>query len=251
MTSFRLLAASLALSIALGGSACAEADVTPAESRPVLVELFTSQSCSSCPPAESFFAELAGRDDLVTIEWHVDYWDDLVYGRDGRWKDPYSQAAHTRRQRAYNIALRGTTAVYTPQAVVNGLAEFVGSRRGALADAIAGADAGMAAMSVARMGSSVTVSIPAQQSEPSVIHYVRLLRQQETHVRGGENAGRRLASRNVALEAAVIGEWNGKDESSFMAPVPGAGETCAILIQKRTARGLGPVLAAHYCPDAG
>ncbi|MFN0023541.1 MAG: DUF1223 domain-containing protein, partial [Parvularculaceae bacterium] len=95
---------------------------TPAD-KPVVVELFTSQGCSSCPPAEALMRELAKRPGLVALEWHVDYWDDLHAGSSGKWKDPFSSADHTARQRAYNRALRGTGGAYTPQMVIDGAAE--------------------------------------------------------------------------------------------------------------------------------
>ena len=111
------------------GTAQTNANAAANAQNPTLIELFTSQSCSSCPKAEKLFAEFAERDDLVVIEWHVDYWDNLVHGRDGRWKDPYSSQANTLRQRDYNFALRGTAGVYTPQAVISGVSETTGSRR--------------------------------------------------------------------------------------------------------------------------
>lgn len=95
----------------------------------VVAELFTSQGCSSCPAAEKLFTKLAKNDNLLTMEWHVDYWDDLVH-HGSRWKDPYSDREFTRRQRSYNRSIRGTNAGYTPQAVVNGHFEGVGSRPG-------------------------------------------------------------------------------------------------------------------------
>ena len=93
----------------------------------IVAELFTSQGCSSCPPAEKLFSKLADQDNVLTLEWHVDYWDDLVHGG-SRWKDVYSSDAFTNRQRAYNQTLRGVRNVYTPQAIVNGRLEGVGSR---------------------------------------------------------------------------------------------------------------------------
>jgi len=98
-----------------------------ASNGPVLVELFTSQGCSSCPPAEALLKELTQTPGVVAIEWHVDYWDTLVH-RGSSWKDPFSNAAYTARQRAYNRALRGTSGVYTPQAVIGGQYETVVSR---------------------------------------------------------------------------------------------------------------------------
>lgn len=96
--------------------------------RPTVIELFTSQSCYSCPPAEAYLGELAEKDNIIALEFHVDYWNDLVHGGDGRWRDVHSSAAYTERQRAYAARLpRGQ--VYTPQMVIDGQSFAVGSRR--------------------------------------------------------------------------------------------------------------------------
>ncbi|WP_300375404.1 thioredoxin family protein [Henriciella sp.] len=247
------MTATCASLLAFVSGACADTDTNVRSTEaPVLAELFTSQSCSSCPPAEALFAELADEPGLVTIEWHVDYWDDLVYGREGRWEDPYSQASHTRRQRDYNMSLRGTMSVYTPQAIVNGQSELVGSHRDKLNTAIESADPASIALSVARTADGIKVSLPQGQDAPSaIIRHVRLLEKQSTSVKGGENAGRELASRNIALSSAVLGKWDGTSALSLSAPTPEAGENCAILVQQTAERGLGPVLAARYCPEAG
>ena len=100
---------------------------------PAVIELFTSQGCYSCPPAEALLGDLIEANDpenLVALEFHVDYWDSLVYGRHGSHKDPFSSADNSLRQRQYNRAgLRGQRGVYTPQMVVNGRHAVVGSKR--------------------------------------------------------------------------------------------------------------------------
>ena len=119
---FSWLAASALTAVAAIGvfSYAAETDAKTADESPLVVaELFTSQSCSSCPPAEALFSELADQDNLLTIEWHVDYWDTLIHGG-SKWKDRYSEKEYTARQRDYNASLRGTRGVYTPQAIING-----------------------------------------------------------------------------------------------------------------------------------
>ena len=98
--------------------------------QPVLVELFTSQGCSSCPPAEAYLGELALRDDLVVLSMHVNYWDYIG------WKDPFASDDTTNRQRAYGLRI-GQDRVYTPQMVMNGVFDAVGSRRGLVNQAIA------------------------------------------------------------------------------------------------------------------
>jgi len=105
----------------------------PLSAAPV-VELFTSQGCYSCPAADEFLADLIeAQPDLVALEYHVDYWDDLVYGAAGQWKDPFSDPAYTLRQRNYNQhRLQGKRGVYTPQMVINGATAQVGSDRKAV-----------------------------------------------------------------------------------------------------------------------
>ncbi|MEO1475213.1 MAG: DUF1223 domain-containing protein [Pseudomonadota bacterium] len=209
---------------------------------PVLVELFTSQSCSSCPPAEALFADLAERDDLVVIEWHVDYWDELVHGRAGKWKDPYSDADYTRRQRDYNLALRGMGSVYTPQAVINGQSETTGSRRGAIAQLI---EAQPPAPAVITMeDGNVTIAettLPADISADVLL--VSLLAEQTTDVRGGENQGRTLMSRNVAVSAKVLGQWSGPAVSFDLSSM-GPEQHCALIVQDTENL---QVLGARYC----
>ena len=92
-----------------------------AETRPVVVELFTSQGCSSCPPADRLLAELATRSDVIALGYHINYWDRLG------WRDPLSRSSSTERQRSY--ALQFASQVYTPQIVIDGRSEMVGSDR--------------------------------------------------------------------------------------------------------------------------
>jgi len=108
----------VAVALALPPSAPARAQAKP----PTVVELFTSQGCNSCPPADAYLGELAQRDDVLALSMHIDYWDYLG------WKDTFSSAFATERQRAYSRAL-GKSFVYTPQMVVGGVAEAMGSRR--------------------------------------------------------------------------------------------------------------------------
>lgn len=215
-----------------------------AETRPVVVELFTSQGCSSCPPAEALMRELAKRPDLVALEWHVDYWDDLHAGATGRWKDPFSSPGHTRRQRAYNRALLGKPSAYTPQLVVDGAAETVGSRRTEIERLIADRQdtEHPALLSVAPGpdGMTVTASAPAG----ATVRLVRFARALVTRVEGGENAGKSLAEAHVVRRHDVLGV-TGEKPLVVAARAPSAGEGCAVLIEDGDG---GPVLAAQYCP---
>lgn len=215
-----------------------------AEQRPVAVELFTSQGCSSCPPAEAVMRELAKRPDLVALEWHVDYWDDLHAGATGRWKDPFSSPDHTRRQRAYNRALLGKPSAYTPQLVIDGQTETVGSRRSEIERLIADRPdtENLASLSVASgpEGLTVTASAPAG----ATVRLVRFAKALVTRVEGGENAGETLAEAHVVRRQDVIGV-TGASPLVVAARAPAAGEGCAVLIEDGDG---GPVLAARYCP---
>jgi len=205
----------------------------------IVAELFTSQGCSSCPPAERLFSTLADRDDVLTLEWHVDIWDDLVHGG-SRWKDPYSSDAFTGRQRSYNRSIRQTGSIYTPQAVVNGQLEGVGSRSGEVTAMLENA-------SVLPIGVQIKndkISI-ASSSQSADILFLRLLKKHETDIKGGENKGRKLAGKNIVLDATVLGQTGDKPKE-FNLPSIGNGETCAVLIQTFNGN-VGPVLGAAKC----
>ncbi len=216
---------------------------------PVVAELFTSQSCSSCPPAEKLFADLAERADLIVLEWHVDYWDRLVHGRAGSWKDPYSSKAHTARQRQYNRALRGTAGVYTPQAVINGRSETVGNRGGDVADLLAADAYATARIEVSGNNDGLTIDVAAFDSSlPRGAEIVRLtlLPEQTTSVPRGENRGAVLTSRNIVIAAEPVGTYDGAQTSIAIA-APNPGEGCAVIIQEQRGGRLGPILGASYC----
>ena len=209
---------------------------------PVAVELFTSQSCSSCLAAATHMEELAQRDDVVALGWHVDYWNALQTRR-GRWVDPYSDPAHTERQRLYNRNLRSTGSVYTPQIVVNGASEAVGSSRSAVDALIAEQknSAGDARIVSMARGADDQIAVHVDGAGQVIVVYFKP--RAETAVKGGENAGRRFVERNLVTGFSVLGETDGN--GVFAAPAPTSDEGCAVLVQ---APAQGRVLAAQYCP---
>lgn len=216
---------------------------------PIVAELFSSQSCSSCPPAEKLFSELADRSDLIVLEWHVDYWDRLVHGRAGSWKDPYSSAEHTTRQRQYNRALRDTSGVYTPQAVINGQSETVGSRPNDVSRILKHARHQTATMKIAKDGDRLRAEISALSQnlrQPADVYRLTLLPAQTTAVPRGENRGAILSSRNIVLAVDKVGTYSGVAETISLA-APNAGETCAVIVQEKRGGRLGPILSASYC----
>lgn len=238
--------------LSLGGGAQTLQKLPPATATtngPVVAELFTSQSCSSCPPAEKLFSELAERDDLIVLEWHVDYWDRLVHGRAGAWKDPYSDPDYTARQRQYNRALRGTGGAYTPQAVINGTSETVGHRASDIAQLVSSATHAMASLQVSRTADATRIEIGAFEvalTRPAEIFQLTLLPEQSTSVPRGENRGVHLFSRNVVLDAMQIGTYSG-EAMSLDIDTPSAEYGCAIIIQEKRGNRLGPILGATYC----
>jgi len=217
---------------------------------PTVVELFTSQGCYSCPPAEAYLGKLSKRPDVVALEFHVDYWDDLVYGSAGKWKDPFSAPEHTRRQRLYNVEIRGKAGVYTPQMVIGGNLETVGSQENRVEKAIslmAGEVPSPLSVRVENGNAgTLNVRIVGRSAETAGIWIVRFHRNVKTRVRSGENKGKSLTSHNIVTNLQKIGEWQGEPLSiSVTDSVVDTNQGCAILVQKVPP---GPILGAAYCP---
>lgn len=234
--------------LSLGVIAWASSEEDEFEPGPIAVaELFTSQSCSSCPPAEKYFKELALRDDIVVIEWHVDYWDQLVHGRAGAWKDPYSSSANTERQRAYNANIRQTWGAYTPQAVISGEKETVGFKSGQIERWFMTADPLPIKVGVVEEEKNLRIVVAAGSTGNNAqVLRVELLPRQTTSVPRGENHGRTLSSSNIALGVERLGLWGG-GQSEYTAEKPKEGHRCAILVQEETDYGPARILGASYC----
>ena len=208
-----------------------------ADPRPVVVELFTSQGCSSCPPADALLRELAPRPDVLALGFHISYWDRLG------WKDPLSSAASTARQKAYAGRFNGGQ-VYTPQIVVDGTREMVGSDRAAVLAAIAAArPKAVAPVSFAADRRSVAVggAVGGGAGVGEVV-LVRFLAQRTTAVGAGENAGRTAQDANGVDALQVLGRWEGAARDFSFDP-PGPGEGLAVLVQAPDGRMLGAALA--------
>lgn len=190
-----------------------------------VVELFTSEGCSSCPPAEALLRELVARPSLLALEIHVDYWDALG------WKDPFAAPAHTARQRAYAARVSGGQ-LYTPQMVINGHRDVIGSRRTEV-DTLLRQSAPLPVRPVIRQQEGAFhVDLP---ESPAVTRPLTLWRvtydlRQEVSVGRGENAGRRLVHSNVVRSLTVVGDWAGQAASLPLTP-PEAGQGMAVLIQ--------------------
>jgi hypothetical protein len=205
-----------------------------AETRPVVVELFTSQGCSSCPPADAVLAELATHKDVLALGFHVDYWDRLG------WKDPFSTPGATARQNGYATQF-GRNEVFTPQIVIDGQRQAVGSNRDAVLRAIAESKLALAdSTSIAPVifaadGHSVSIGAGAGRGKVLVIRYVR---SRTTQVQRGENAGKTAADVNSVDAFSAAGEWTGQKLDLPVDPVD-ADHGLAVLVQGDNGRILG------------
>jgi len=207
-----------------------------AETRPVVVELFTSQGCSSCPPADALLGELAKRPDVVALGYHITYWDGAS------WRDPLSRQESTERQRAYDGHLTGGQ-VYTPQMVIDGSGDFVGTDRPRITRALAQARAGVAvALSVAKP--DISIDLGGQTgAAPCEVLLVAFARSAVSSIGRGENAGRTIEEFNIVRELRVLGRWDGRPQQ-FRARVdslPGDATDVAVLVQRL---GQAPIIGA-------
>jgi hypothetical protein len=194
-----------------------------AETRPVVVELFTSQGCSSCPPADKLLGELAKRTDVVALGFHITYWDGAA------WRDPFSRPSSTERQTAYDRHLTGGQ-VYTPQMVIDGTVDVIGSDRAAVLAAIdAAKPIAVTAVTFAADRRSVAVGMGAAPGGANIL-LARYALSRTTHVGGGENANRMAADVNGVEQFETLGAWDGKAVSFPIKP-PGEGEGIAVLVQ--------------------
>jgi hypothetical protein len=220
------------LTAALLGCLALMSSPVTADTRPVVVELFTSQSCSSCPPADALLGELARRGDVVALGFHISYWDGPG------WTDPFSSQSSTDRQRAY-ARLFDLGQVYTPQMVVDGAHEMVGSDRNEVLAAVRDARPEPIAP-VTFAADRRSVAIGAGDGRGNVL-LVRFARKRTTRVAGGENARRTLEDVNGVEMLASLGSWNGSALSFAIEP-PAAGEGVAVLVQAPDGRMLGAAM---------
>jgi hypothetical protein len=203
----------------------------------IVAELFTSQSCSSCPPAQAFLGDLAKRTDVIALEMHVDYWDHYKPILNTNWKDPLSSPVWTQRQAEYDKLLMGGDNVYTPQMIVDGKLQEAGNRRGAVNTLIEQAKSlrtGKFKVSprISPEGKAVvTIEGPGQSKAVRVV-LALLQKEVATEIRAGENKGDSQLSHNVVKEMLVIGTWDGGKQSyQVNVPAPKGNDSCAVLLQ--------------------
>lgn len=200
---------------------------TVALAQPVVVELFTSQGCSSCPPADALIGELARRPGVIALAYHVDYWDDLG------WQDRFSLPEATQRQRGYVRRLEKSGA-FTPQIVVSGDTSLVGSNRTAVEKAVAG-DRDALRMSLSKEGNSLHIHFLEAWRESMDVFLVSYLKEATARIDSGENARRTLKHFNVVRSFKKLGTWNGRPQR-MVAPLvelPRDASAVAVILQRK------------------
>ena len=212
-----------------------------AEPRAV-VELFTSQGCSSCIPADAYLAELAKRDGVVALSLHVDYWDYLG------WRDTLGLPENSERQRAY-AEVRGGQRIFTPQITVNGRTDLVGSDAAAVEEAIAKSSLPLP-VEMYRGAGTVEIEVaasPLPHQFPATIRLVLMTTRAEVEIARGENAGTTIAYHNVVREMRPIGMWDGSEVKITLPEdeLMGDGvDGCAVIVQEDLPSGPGAILGA-------
>jgi hypothetical protein len=205
-----------------------------AQPRPAVVELFTSEGCSSCPPAEAYIGELAQRSDVLALSFHVDYWDSLG------WRDRFALETSVERQRIYSRSL-GRSSVYTPEVVIDGRSDYVGTDRSGIAGALAANRAGVP-VAISLSGGEVLVEVAAQDRlTRSDVVLIAYLAKALSPIGRGENAGRTLQEFNVVRAVRTLGRWEGRAGSfrAQLSSLPRDATDVAVLVQPL---GQGPII---------
>ena len=212
-----------------------------AQPAPVVVELFTSQGCSSCPPADALLAELAGAEGVIALALHVDYWDYLG------WTDSFAEPRYTERQRAYAKAAKSRT-IFTPQMVVQGAERLKGHDATRIREKIAAHRMREVpvGLTLAPDGDGLAVRIEAREEGlgPADVHLVRFVPEETVAIDAGENAGQTVTYSNIVTDWETIAHWDGATPLELRVEAAGDGPLAVIVQQKK----MGPVLTAGRWP---
>lgn len=217
----------------------------PGADSPVVVELFLSQACVKCPPAAALLPDIAAREGVIALSWHVDYWN-LTNSKNGQWADPFSHEVFTRRQKVYNAAIRNRHSVYTPQVVIGGSSETVGSSKekiNLLVNATA-ADFPTASVDASRDDEEMTFKIGPSELGGNA-YLITFLPTARTKITSGANSGSVFNEVNVVTGYKPLGVVL-KRGAAIKADLPPPGFSCALIVQAPKQRR---VLAATYCPE--
>lgn len=208
-----------------------------AENAPVVVELFTSQGCSSCPPADEMMKVLADREDVIALSLHVDYWDYIG------WKDEFADPRHAKRQRAYATEA-GRRSIYTPEMIVNGVSDIVGAKPMDLAMAIEKhkSQPKRVELQVFRQGGEIAISarVVSDPIGPATVQVLRYRPARQSNITRGENAGRSIEYVNVAQDWQIVQNWDGAGPLTSSVSLPDD-LPIVVLVQ---AENHGPIFAA-------
>ena len=241
--------AALVVSLLLAGmitpALAQQQTAAPPLSSPVVLELFTSQGCNSCPPADALMQDWLRQPNVIPISLHVDYWDYLG------WKDTLSKKGHGIRQQDY-ARNSGKREVYTPQVVVNGKFMVVGSDRKAVEKALEKARRMQSVAIQAEKNKSTgnwQIKVPAVtgfEGEAKLV-LCRYDSQHEVAIERGENTGKTLNYLNVARSWGDLGRWTGQSASYDVPDLTGTDwgrQGAMVMLQIVTSEGVGPVLGA-------
>lgn len=228
-----------------GGIAAATGEALSGQQAKTVIELYTSQGCSSCPPADKLLGKLAGRSDVIALTFPVDYWDYLG------WKDTLASPAYSARQRAYAKA-RGDGQVYTPQVVIDGATHEVGSHASSIKRAISKSKEKLKSARVSlemhteddRLIITVGAAPEGSRVKPATIWLALVKKSKSVKISRGENRGRTITYHRVVRHMTPVGHWKG-EKVSIKLPKEHLQNTdadgCTVLLQQDSA---GPVLAA-------
>lgn len=220
------------------GAALSQARSAHVEGRgPVVLELYTSQGCSSCPPADRILTDLAKRSDVIALALHVDYWDYIG------WKDDFADPDYSERQRDYARAA-GARTVYTPQMIVAGRDHLMGTRPAEIERMIRQHAATQIPLSLdlERSGAKLSVAARAPKglARPLVVQLVRYAPARQVRIERGENAGRTITYSNIVTDWRQVAVWDGRAALRLALDLPGS-EPAVVILQEP---GPGAIVAA-------
>ncbi|MEO0399022.1 MAG: DUF1223 domain-containing protein [Pseudomonadota bacterium] len=223
-----------------------DAPTTVGAIHPVAVEVFLSQACPSCPPAAKLLKTLALRPDIVALNWHVNYWDDMPTRGKGTWADPYAHEASGNRQRTYNLRFKKRDTVFTPQIIVNGVHSVRGCQEEEVNTHIndmrtAQPDDNGPALLVEKTDQGIVATTEFGDAPYDVV-LVEFKREVVTPVGGGANAGLVFDEVNIVSDVKILATTH-SGSGTFTAAAPNK-DGCAVLMQ---APNQGAILAARYC----
>lgn len=210
-----------------------------AQQNAVVMELFTSQGCSACPPADALLPEIASIPGVIALALHVDYWDYLG------WKDSFGNVQYTKRQRDYNKALHHRP-IFTPQAIVQGSQILVGHKENDIREAVRNfiSEPAPVDLRVRRTETGLRVMVEPRGDEPQEpldVHVVRFLNSVDVSIEGGENAGRSMTYTNIVTDWETVASWDGKRPLTLEIDGLSGDQPVAVILQKQ---GMGPVVTA-------